>query len=69
MAVDANYIYVADRSNHRVQIFAHGARSYVATLGSYGSGNSQFREPTNVAVDTLGNLYVADFVDSTCPAV
>ena len=64
VAVDANYIYVADRWNHRVQIFARSARSYVATLGSYGSGNSQFWEPTDVAVDTLGNLYVADFVNT-----
>ena len=39
-------------------------RSYVATLGSYGSENGQFWEPTDVAVDTLGNLYVADFVNT-----
>ena len=64
VAVDANYLYVADRWNHRVQVFARGTRSYVATLGSYGSGNGQFWEPTDVAVDTLGNLYVADFVNT-----
>ena len=64
VAVDANYVYVADRGNHRVQVFARGTRSYVATLGSYGSGKGQFWEPTDVAVDTLGNLYVADFVNT-----
>lgn len=64
VAVDANYVYVADRWNNRIQIFNRGTRSYVATLGSYGSGNNQFWEPTDVAVDTLGNLYVADFVNT-----
>jgi PKD repeat protein len=64
VAVDANYVYVADRWNNRVQIFARTTRSYVATLGSYGSENGQFWEPTDVAVDTLGNLYVADFVNT-----
>ena len=64
VAVDANYVYVADRWNNRVQVFARTTRSYVATLGSYGSENGQFWEPTDVAVDTLGNLYVADFVNT-----
>jgi sugar lactone lactonase YvrE/PKD repeat protein len=61
VAVDASYIYVADSGNDRVQIFNRTTLAYVATVGSgSGSGDYQFRTPTDVAVDTAGNLYVAD---------
>ena len=61
VAVDASYIYVADSGNNRVQIFNRNTLAYVATVGSgSGSGDYQFRTPTDVAVDTAGNLYVAD---------
>jgi hypothetical protein len=33
VAVDANYIYVADTENHRVQIFNRTTLAYVATIG------------------------------------
>ncbi len=60
VAVDEDYIYVADRLNHRVQVFRRSTRAYVTTVGSYGTGNGQFREPSDVAVDANGYLYVAD---------
>jgi DNA-binding beta-propeller fold protein YncE len=34
--------------------------TYVAKWGSYGSGDGQFNYPAGVAVDSSGNLYVAD---------
>jgi DNA-binding beta-propeller fold protein YncE len=61
VAVDASKIYVADSSNHRVQIFDRTTRAYQGTIGTgvVGSGNDQFNFPTDVAV--VGNLvYVAD---------
>ena len=62
VAVDANYIYVADSWNNRVQIFDRNTRAYVATIGTgWGTGNSQFKNPYDVAVDSAGNIYVADF--------
>lgn len=64
VAVDTNYIYVADTRNHRVQVFNRTTRAYVATIGgTAGSGNDQFRFPSDVAVDTAGNIYVADMAN------
>lgn len=43
VAVDSNYIYVADSGNNRVQVFSRTTRAYVATIGTgYGTGNDQF---------------------------
>jgi sugar lactone lactonase YvrE len=52
-------IYVADCSNHRIQIFTSGG-VYSATLGSYGQGDYEFDCPRGVAFDSSGKLYVAD---------
>jgi sugar lactone lactonase YvrE len=61
VAVDANFIYVADRWNNRVQVFNRTTRAYVATLGGqWGATNSQMDNPRDVAVDAAGNLYVSD---------
>ncbi|MCL4396149.1 MAG: SMP-30/gluconolactonase/LRE family protein [Chloroflexi bacterium] len=61
VAVDANYIYVADSSNDRVQIFNRAGLTYVATLGTgYGTANSSFNHPCDIAVDAAGTIFVAD---------
>jgi len=36
------------------------AQFYQTQWGSYGSGNGQFEQPTGIAVDSTGNVYVAD---------
>ena len=62
VAVDANYIYVADTLNNRVQVFNRGTRAYVVSVGgSWGNGAGQLKNPSDVAVDASGNLYVADY--------
>ena len=38
-----------------------GSYSFSAQWGSSGSGNGQFNQPYGVAVDSLGNVYVADY--------
>ncbi|MCE7984073.1 MAG: hypothetical protein DYG89_23105 [Caldilinea sp. CFX5] len=60
VGVDANFIYVADSQNHRVQIFQRTTRSYVGTFGTRGTGTNQFDYPTDVAIDSAGRIYVAD---------
>ncbi len=62
VAVDVNYIYVADTFNNRVQVFNRTTRAYVGSIGNDSvDGKRQFQNPYDVAVDTGGNLYVADF--------
>ncbi|WP_165774795.1 NHL repeat-containing protein [Candidatus Viridilinea mediisalina] len=60
-------LYVADTSNHRIQIFrnmnsATNGKSADVSIGTTeGSGPSQMRNPTGVAISPDGNkLYVAD---------
>ncbi|HEX6303313.1 MAG TPA: 6-bladed beta-propeller [Anaerolineales bacterium] len=60
VAVDGSFIYVADANNHRVQIFDRTTYTYQDTLGSWGSGQYEFNMPRDVAVDSSGNLFVAD---------
>jgi DNA-binding beta-propeller fold protein YncE len=50
---------VADYRNNRIQKFT-SAGAFVATWGSYGTGNGQFSTPKGVAVDGAGNIYIAD---------
>jgi len=38
----------------------NGRGKYLATIGSAGSGNGQFSDPEGIAVDSSGNIYVAD---------
>ncbi len=66
VAVDSKgFVYVADRDNDRIRkITPDGV---VTTLAGGGSGSSdgtgtsvQFKRPEDVAVDKLGNVYVAD---------
>ncbi len=65
VAVDANYIYVADTYHDRVQVFNATTRAYVTTIGTgWGTGDYEFEHPYDVAVDTAGNLYVADFANT-----
>ena len=71
IAVDptGTYLYVADRSNNRVRKITI-ASAAVATLAGSGSAgiadnanplNATFNEPTGIAVDAAGNVYVTDF--------
>ena len=54
-----NRLVIADTGRDRVLVYSlTGAR--LAAFGSYGTGNGQFASPRDVAVDDVGNIYVAD---------
>jgi sugar lactone lactonase YvrE len=70
IAVDSKgNLYIADKGAHRIQIIApDGVISAFAGNGMKGySGDggkatsAQLSEPTSVAIDSVGNLYIADF--------
>ena len=52
-------MYVADSGNNRIQKFDAGG-NFLLKWGAFGTGNSQFKSPTDVGVDTTGNVYVTD---------
>ena len=67
MAVDSSgNVYVADYNNHRIRKIT--AAGVVSTLAGSGTGGhrdgtgtaAQFNRPYGVALDTSGNVYVAD---------
>jgi outer membrane protein assembly factor BamB len=52
-------IYVSDRENHRIQVFAPDGRS-IRAVGSLGSKPGQFTIPFDLNADASGNIYVLD---------
>ncbi|MES2659069.1 MAG: choice-of-anchor Q domain-containing protein [Verrucomicrobiota bacterium] len=67
VAVDAAgaNIYIADRGNQRIRLISGSALYTLAGNGTAGyvqgvATSAQFRNPTGVTVDALGNVYVAD---------
>jgi prepilin-type N-terminal cleavage/methylation domain-containing protein len=65
----SQYIYVTDLNNNRVEIF-NTSGSYIGQIGcatgacSTGSGNGQFNGPFGIAIDSSGNIWVADYYNS-----
>jgi uncharacterized protein (TIGR03437 family) len=69
LAVDASgNLYIADSANARVRKVSNGVITTVAGTGALGFGgdggpatSAQLYEPTGVAVDSAGNLFIADW--------
>ncbi len=53
-------IYVADRNNHRIQVF-DSQGNFLLKFGSYGYGDGQFGGPGGVALDASGNIIVSEY--------
>jgi uncharacterized protein (TIGR03437 family) len=68
VAVDsAGSVYIADAQNNRIRKVTNGVITTVAGNGTAGFGgdngpatNAQLYEPSGVAVDSAGNVYIAD---------
>jgi len=56
-------VYVVDSANHRVEIFSSSG-AFISAFGTAGTGNGQFEEPTEIAVDNStgmpGDVYVLE---------
>jgi DNA-binding beta-propeller fold protein YncE len=53
-------VYVTDFYNYRVQAFDYQGNFLFQWGGIQGTGPSQFESPAGIAVDSTGNVYVAD---------
>jgi DNA-binding beta-propeller fold protein YncE len=60
LAVDSqDNVYVVNPSQYRIE--KYDSDSHLLTMwGSQGSGDGQFTEPSGIAVDAQGNVYVTD---------
>lgn len=52
-------IYVADSSNHRVQVFDN-VGTYFKSFGSYGQADGEFDCLAGIAMNTMGNILITD---------
>ena len=52
-------VYVVDTGNNRIQKF-NSSLTWVWSVGSLGSGNSQFNTPRRIAIDASENIYITD---------
>src|SRR5438876_11354156 len=60
IAVDANgNILVADTNNGRIEKFSPTG-TFLSIIGTKGSGHGQLGEPNGIAIDSTGNIYVAE---------
>ncbi len=58
IAFTGEKMYVTDRGSNHIYEFEKG--NYVRTFGESGTGNGQLAKPHGVAIDSKGNVWVAD---------
>lgn len=62
--LDGDYIYVADRSNHRIAKYNKSDLSYITQFGTVaGSTTSTLNSPRQIAIYD-NNLYIADYTNN-----
>jgi|GEM_PF-647415 len=54
---ESNNVYIT--YDHKIQKF-DGSGNFLTEWGSYGPGEGQFQFPTDIAIDSAGNVYVAE---------
>ena len=55
----SDQIYIADSSNHRVQVFDN-IGTYVKYFGSYGQGETEFDCLAGIAINSMGDILITD---------
>ena len=63
ITIEDRFVYVADRGGNQVVVF-NTSGEFVTCTGSHGKGEGQFHNPTGVALDADGFLYVCDYGNS-----
>lgn len=63
VAATGDRIYVCDAASCSIVVFDARTLESVAVLGGKGDGPGRFARPTNLALDTGGNLYVSDTIN------
>ena len=58
--IQGDTLYVCDVEQGIVSVLDKGTGDVIRTIGEKGSGPGQLFFPTNIALDTEGNLYVSD---------
>jgi hypothetical protein len=57
------HIFLADGGNHRVHTLRRESLEVVSTFGRRGRWGGQFESPHSLAIDSKGNLFVAETLD------
>ena len=52
-------LFVTDNGNNRIQKFDH-AGNFIILWGNFGAANANFHNPTGIACDAKGDVYVVD---------
>lgn len=61
IALDADRIYITDLTNHCARVYSQATRELLLTLPTDpANGESRLYQPTNIAVDRTGRIYVSD---------
>ena len=60
---EQQYLYVSDGGNHRVHVLRRDTLEAVSSFGRRGRWGGQFESPHSVAIDSHGNLFVAETLD------
>ena len=53
-------VYAVEYDDHRIKKY-NSSGTYLKTIGSYGTGNYNFRYPTHMDIDSNDNIYVLDY--------
>jgi DNA-binding beta-propeller fold protein YncE len=54
-------LFVSDSGNHRIQVFRASDGTFLRKFGSHGSSEGQFNSPSAIKIDSVGDVFVADF--------